>query len=49
MRSKGSSTRGASYSFLDKAAPRHGAIQYWLQVVKHDGKRVWYGPVVPQR
>jgi uncharacterized delta-60 repeat protein len=49
VRSKGSSTRGASYSFLDKAAPRHGAIQYWLQVVKHDGKRVWYGPVVPQR
>ena len=47
--SKGTSARGASYSFLDKAAPRHGAIRYWLQVVKRDGKRVWYGSVVPER
>ena len=47
--SKGTSARGASYSFLDKAAPRHGAIRYWLQVVKRDGKRVWYGAVVPER
>src|SRR5438105_4137048 len=47
--SKGTPARGASYSFLDKAAPRHGAIRYWLQVVKRDGKRVWYGSVVPER
>jgi uncharacterized delta-60 repeat protein len=47
--SKGSSARGASYSFVDKAAPRHGSIMYWLQVVKRNGQRVWYGPVVPQR
>jgi uncharacterized delta-60 repeat protein len=49
LTSRGSSARGASYSFLDKAAPRHGALLCWLQVVKKDGTRVWYGPVVPQR
>jgi uncharacterized delta-60 repeat protein len=46
---RGTSAHGASYSFLDKAAPRHGEIRYWLQVVKHDGTRVWYGSVVPSR
>ena len=49
LRSKGSSARGASYSFFDKAAPPHGQLRYWLQVVKQDGRRVWYGAVVPAR
>ncbi len=47
--SRGSSTRGASYSFFDKAAPRHGELRYWLQVVKLDGRRFWYRAAVPER
>ncbi len=47
--SRGSSTRGASYSFFDNAAPRHGELRYWLQVVKLDGRRFWYRAAVPER
>ena len=47
--SRGTSAHGASYSFFDNAGPRHGELRYWLQVVKQDGRRVWYGVVVPKR
>ena len=47
--SRGGVARGASYSFFDKAAPRHGELRYLLQVVKQDGRRVWYTAAVPER
>jgi subtilisin-like proprotein convertase family protein len=36
---------GGSYSFLDRHAPRHRALRYWLQNVAVDGTRTWHGPV----
>jgi hypothetical protein len=36
---------GSSYSFLDRRAPRHRALRYWLQDVAVDGTRTWHGPV----
>ena len=34
---------GRRYSFAERAAPR-GPLRYWLQVVRRDGTRSWYGP-----
>ena len=36
---------GRSYSFLDRQAPRHTAVRYWLQDVSQSGARAWHGPV----
>jgi plastocyanin len=36
----------ASYSVVDRHAPRSGALQYLLQSVDLDGTRSWHGPVV---
>jgi hypothetical protein len=36
---------GASYSFVDRAAPRHKALRYWLQDVDVRGNRTWHGPL----
>ena len=39
------SMSGASYSYLDRFAPRHRALRYWLQDVDVRGNRTWHGPV----
>src|SRR5262245_27629673 len=39
------SVAGSSYSFLDRRAPRHRAVRYWLQDVDTHGVRSWHGPV----
>jgi uncharacterized delta-60 repeat protein len=49
MPGRGSDTRGASYSFLDTAAPPHGRLYYSLELVKRDGTRVSYGRVEAER
>lgn len=36
---------GSSYSFLDRLAPRHRVLRYWLQDVDLTGARTWHGPV----
>ncbi len=36
---------GSSYSFIDRRAPRHRAVRYWLQDVDTHGVRTWHGPV----
>jgi hypothetical protein len=36
---------GSSYSFVDRRAPRHRAVRYWLQDVDTQGVRTWHGPV----
>jgi hypothetical protein len=36
---------GSSYSFVDRGAPRHRAVRYWLQDVDTHGVRTWHGPV----
>jgi hypothetical protein len=36
---------GSSYSFLDRRAPRHTGVRYWLQDVSTRGVRTWHGPV----
>jgi subtilisin-like proprotein convertase family protein len=36
---------GASYSFVDRRAPRHRVVRYWLQDVDLSGARTWHGPV----
>jgi hypothetical protein len=36
---------GSSYSFVDRRAPRLGAVRYWLQDVSTSGARTWHGPV----
>jgi hypothetical protein len=36
---------GSVYSYLDRAAPRHRALHYWLQDVAVDGTRTWHGSV----
>jgi HYR domain len=38
-----------TYSFLDRGAPRAGALRYWIQAVGLDGTRTWYGPVRVRR
>lgn len=40
-------TSGRSYSWLDRGAPRQGAVRYWLEAVSVSGKRSRYGPIVP--
>jgi hypothetical protein len=45
---KGSAGSAASYAFLDRRAPR-AARRYWLQEVKRDGTRRFYGPAVVRR
>lgn len=35
---------GSRYSFVDRSAPRSGALQYWIQAVHLDGSRTWHGP-----
>ena len=39
----GGSTGGHAYSWLDRRAPRAGALRYRLQAVSLDGKRNWVG------
>jgi len=36
---------GRSYSFVDRRAPRHRAVRYWLQDVSTSHARTWHGPV----
>jgi uncharacterized delta-60 repeat protein len=48
LRSKGSPTRGASYSFLHRRAPAQNDY-YWIKEVKRDGKQVLYGPTQVKR
>jgi hypothetical protein len=36
---------GKAYSFVDRRAPRHRAVRYWLQDVSVSGARAWHGPV----
>jgi hypothetical protein len=36
---------GRSYSFVDRRAPKHRAVRYWLQDVSVSGARAWHGPV----
>lgn len=36
--------KGSSYSFVDRKAPRAKPLRYWIQAVKLDGSRSWYGP-----
>ena len=44
IRSKGSPTRGAAYSLVDRGAAK--STRYWLQEVKLNGQKVWAGPAV---
>lgn len=37
-------TAAASYSFLDRRAPKGSSVRYWIQEVGVDGSRSWYGP-----
>jgi subtilisin-like proprotein convertase family protein len=39
------SIAGASYSFVDRHAPRHRVVRYWLQDVSTTGARTLHGPV----
>ena len=36
---------GGSYSFLDRHAPKHRALRYWLHDVDVSGSGTWHGPV----
>jgi hypothetical protein len=36
---------GRSYSYLDRRAPRHRVLRYWLRDVARNGRRTWHGPV----
>jgi hypothetical protein len=38
-------TSGHAYSFVDRHAPRHRALRYWLEDVSTGGARTWQGPV----
>jgi subtilisin-like proprotein convertase family protein len=40
---------GRSYSVVDRRAPRHRAVRYWLQDVSTSGARAWHGPVLVAR
>jgi uncharacterized delta-60 repeat protein len=46
--SKGSTSRGASYSFRERGAPR-GAYRYFMQEVRRDGKRIFRGQTAVKR
>jgi hypothetical protein len=35
---------GGAYSYVDRHAPRHAAVRYWLQAVDTGGHRTWHGP-----
>ena len=37
---------GASYSFVDRAAPRAGTPVYWLRVLEVDGSPTWFGRAI---
>jgi glycosyl hydrolase family 99 len=37
-----------SYSWVDRRAPRHGALRYWLEAVSVSGARSWHGPIAAQ-
>jgi subtilisin-like proprotein convertase family protein len=39
------SVSGKAYAVLDRRAPRHRAVRYWLQDVSTSGARTWHGPV----
>jgi len=39
------SVAGGAYSHVDRRAPRHAALRYWLQEVETSGHRAWHGPV----
>jgi hypothetical protein len=39
------SLSGATYSYVDRRAPRAARLRYWLQVVDVDGSRTWRGPI----
>src|SRR5207248_1510746 len=45
---RGSPEPGASYAFLARGAPRV-ARRYWIQEIKSDGKRTYFGPAVVRR
>jgi hypothetical protein len=34
-----------SYSWLDRRAPGHGRLRYWLEAVSVSGARSWHGPI----
>jgi hypothetical protein len=36
---------GGAYSYLDRRAPTHASLRYWLQEVDTSGHRAWRGPV----
>jgi hypothetical protein len=36
---------GGRYSFLDRKAPRHARLRYWLQEVDASSHCTWHGPV----
>ena len=42
-------TRGTSYLFLDRRAPRKGRVSYALEDVRGDGSRVVYGLIASTR
>jgi len=35
---------GGAYSYVDRRAPRHASLRYWLQEVDTSGHRTWHGP-----
>jgi hypothetical protein len=39
-------TSGHAYSFVDRSAPRHGTLRYWLRVVTAGGSTSVYGPAL---
>jgi hypothetical protein len=38
-------TSGGAYSYVDRRAPRHRSLRYWLQDVDLNGNRTWHGPL----
>jgi hypothetical protein len=36
---------GGNYSYVDRNAPRHRPLRYWLQEVAPNGARTWHGSV----
>jgi hypothetical protein len=40
-----SGVSGGAYTYVDRHAPRHAAVRYWLQEVDTAGQRTWHGPV----
>jgi len=39
------SVPGGTYSYVDRNAPRHRPVRYWLQEVAANGTRTWHGSV----